>query len=787
MNNINLTSGADMMGMGMAGSDAMGPGGMNPLTQQDLLMQQLQQQKLILQQQQQQLFQSNDFGMDQINMSGIGNNNFQGMNNCNDTRGGMGVSLGNNANSTNAEMMKLLQEQQRQQMFMYNSLTGSVSMGDSNQINVNTMDMNNLQTAQVAGAAHEQLSLLHQMEAQQEQHQKKLGSRANSLNSEECFEHQDQRNQRMRAEITEVTPSKQNLLHANLLESASVQGNRLRSYYDLSINELLNLPPIPTDEDLCKKLPVPLLSAKLLPRFDVSAMKAARYAELALGAFVSNQMNLALELSNATVTCLRECVEEPVHPRCMFDVARAYFLHGLFRSYRGDIERYFKYRRVCLTHLHQMENVPGVEALLAAISFHDSWAYITHNADQSALPNIDDSIPRLPCSQQKAEDLKSKLKLGLTDTEASVIACNPDNQMWIQGPPPIFINNEAPPLSRSLDALACAVRTCCDQANNQFEVMAKAMNEGHSVSPVLSSDGVTPTGSAVVANERELCSRNMVLSAFTLLQQHESSCKLSDLHVGHHIIISAMDAFLGDHETENGGFSDSQVQSLLSVCNTVMEHPYVLHQPGPIYHMVSNAAILVVHLLNSMHANLMSRNGHDHNGNDSNGISDHAESSDQNNHEMEAMLFDETLDTFLSVRKSLTVHRRKLPAKLRCHGIPRPRLGLGEHSSHDHANGQGSGKPFIDLGETLMCGCRGCQGFVLMACSPCVAAERAHAANARQEAEIHAERDAVVFGGNVGGEENEVNEFDKELNELGAEFDLDDDALLGVLSRIIQS
>ena len=40
------------------------------------------------------------------------------------------------------------------------------------------------------------------------------------------------------------------------------------------------------------------------------------------------------------------------------------------------------------------------------------------------------------------------------------------------------------------------------------------------------------------------------------------------------------------------------------------------------------------------------------------------------------------------------------------------------------------GEPFIDLGETLLCPCRGCQGFVLMACSPCVAAERARSATA---------------------------------------------------------
>ena len=49
-----------------------------------------------------------------------------------------------------------------------------------------------------------------------------------------------------------------------------------------------------------------------------------------------------------------------------------------------------------------------------------------------------------------------------TATNPSYVAANPMNKMWIQGPPPVFINNEAPALSRSLDALACAIRSCCD-------------------------------------------------------------------------------------------------------------------------------------------------------------------------------------------------------------------------------------------------------------------------------------------------------------------------------------
>ena len=61
-----------------------------------------------------------------------------------------------------------------------------------------------------------------------------------------------------------------------------------------------------------------------------------------------------------------------------------------------------------------------------------------------------------------------------------------------------------------------------------------------------------------------------------------------------------------------------------------------------------------------------------------------------------------------------------------------------------------------------------------MACSPCVAAERAWASSWNQDMEATREAEAEDF---------EV--FNKEIMELGAEFDLDNDALLNILSQII--
>ena len=77
---------------------------------------------------------------------------------------------------------------------------------------------------------------------------------------------------------------------------------------------------------------------------------------MALGALVHNQVGLAMELCNAVVHCLRECVQHaPVHTQYMFVVAQAYFLLGVFRACRGDMDRYFKYRRVCMTYLGKLD------------------------------------------------------------------------------------------------------------------------------------------------------------------------------------------------------------------------------------------------------------------------------------------------------------------------------------------------------------------------------------------------------------------------------------------------
>lgn len=147
--------------------------------------------------------------------------------------------------------------------------------------------------------------------------------------------------------------------HLPLLQPSSADGALLRSYYELSTNDVLNLPPIPTDEEYLARLSLLPKSnhyqPNKFPTYDQSALRAARFSELALGALANEQVSLSMELSNASVFCLRDCVDKPAHTSCLYDVSRAYLLLGIFRSFRGDMTRYFKYRRVCMMHILKLD------------------------------------------------------------------------------------------------------------------------------------------------------------------------------------------------------------------------------------------------------------------------------------------------------------------------------------------------------------------------------------------------------------------------------------------------
>lgn len=679
-----------------------------------------------------------------------------------------------------------------------NSL-GFISNSGNAVVNTNRGPLDNTTNYQNFPAQHQQLNqqqqqLSQQFFQQEQQRQQALPSVVTMPNQRmpmnQTIQNDDDRLAKRAHMVADTAKSSAlpNLVakHLPLLHPTNPDGKIVRSYYELSTNDVLNLPPIPSDEEYCARLNNSLqlqslshnnnnnfvLTPTNLPTYDQSALHAARFSELALGALANNQVPLALELSNASVMCLRNCVEEPSHNSCMYDVARAYLLHGIFRSFRGDMVRYFKYRRVCLTHILQMNTEPQIEALLAAISFHDAWAYMMHNASEDTLPNIDGLLPRLNSGEgcnatinaSTEEESIIKAKYGCS-TNASSVVTDPINQMWMQGSPPVFLNNEACPVSRSLDAFACAVRSCCDQAKLQFEDMAKVSGQCQSGSGELGQ--LSPTTTAVLANENELCSRNIVLSAKTLLDQHspKEKCKKYGLRM----VATAMDAFLENGQNDEqlgsspeggnsggsgvGGFTDRQIKNLLEACDIIIQHPLLLHSPGPVYHMSSNAAILLCHLLNGIYSNCNAANRNKYGNTSTVG----------NPSKVEGILFDEVLDTFMTMRKILNIHRKSLPVKLRCHGLPRPNIGPFKKLGPEPDK-----QPFIELGDTLMCLCRGCQGFVLMGCSPCVAAEQMQKRTACEQKNSACDEELLDFG---------------DINDIH----FDDDALLDVLSQMIQN
>jgi hypothetical protein len=143
------------------------------------------------------------------------------------------------------------------------------------------------------------------------------------------------------------------MAHTHLIDRDDPEGCRLRAYYKVSMDELFRLPTAPSDEEFGAAAAA---AGSGGGGRHLAALSATFFAETAIGALVHNQVGLAMELCNAVVHCLRESIQEKTMDRhVMAEVAKAYFLLGVFRAFRGDMPRYFKYRRVCLTYLSKLE------------------------------------------------------------------------------------------------------------------------------------------------------------------------------------------------------------------------------------------------------------------------------------------------------------------------------------------------------------------------------------------------------------------------------------------------
>lgn len=196
----------------------------------------------------------------------------------------------------------------------------------------------------VSAALQQQLGLLQQLQRQ--------NHHSIPIDDEEIEEPAARRLKRQEEPHTNQVPQTITS-HTHLLERNDPEGSRLFAYYKLSVDEMFRLPPTPGDEEFCAR--VPGMTPTMIPGPQLAALSAARFAEIALGALVHNEVSLAMELCNAVVHCLRESASEPIQPQVMFEVAKAYFLLGVFRAFRGDMQRYFKYRRVCLTYLSKID------------------------------------------------------------------------------------------------------------------------------------------------------------------------------------------------------------------------------------------------------------------------------------------------------------------------------------------------------------------------------------------------------------------------------------------------
>ncbi len=389
--------------------------------------------------------------------------------------------------------------------------------------------------------------------------------------------------------------------------------------------------------------------------------------------------------------------------------------------------------------------------LMAAISFQDSLAYLVHDAAEDELPDIDDEIPRVapPCDLEgiKKED-ETNEKYGISSAP-SMVASHPLNQMWIQGVPPVFINLSAPTKSRVIDALACSIRSSLDNSRSTWKSTdatqegdsrkRKYVTETSSIPSEVEAKGKTATEIAVENNYEELSCRNLLNEASSLLQNYEENS--SSLHYtfsGLHLLVSALDVIFSVNADDPGELDDSQIHNLINVLKGIIERPIMLYQGGPSYHIVNNCAIITAHFLNKLHPEVI---GYD----------------------SAKALFEEVLDVYNGARMVLNSHRTKLPPQLRCVEVPRPNLT---------AHGKNR-EPVIDFGKISLSSCRTWQSRVL---SEGVSSDVVKRVRVSTKASSEDTKSSTS---------SSTNEYERHRSELEREFDVDDRALLVVLSRII--
>ena len=277
---------------------------------------------------------------------------------------------------------------------------------------------------------------------------------------------------------------------------------------------------------------------------------------------------------------------------------------------------------------------------MAAISFQDSLVYMTYNASEDFVPYIDGDIPRV--GELGAVTLTdSEKKYGIA-TKPSRVASNPINQIWIQGIPPVHINERASSKSRVLDALACAIRSDVDeaksrQAKEQIQTSTERIvsRKRKFLSDAEAKDK-SATEWAVEHHQDELSISCLLAEASDLLtDDNQSSLASHSIFCGLRLLVTALDIILN---TE----SDSlDIESIFNVLESVLERPILLFQGGPTYHIINCCTILLAHRINKLqHGDFGSAQ------------------------------FQKALSVYDGSRMMLEKHRSKLPQRLRCRKLP---------------------------------------------------------------------------------------------------------------------
>lgn len=308
------------------------------------------------------------------------------------------------------------------------------------------------------------------------------------------------------------------------------------------------------------------------------------------------------------------------------------------------------------------KGITGVNTLMAAISFQDSLLYMLYNASENFVPNIDEVIPRVSELEtvELLDNAEKKYDIGILPSR---VASNPMNQYWIQGVPPIFINERASSQSRVLDAFACAIRSDVDRAKSREKVTRTGRVISRKQRFLLDADAEAKdrraTECAVDFHDDELsCTSILVESSILIAEDEQSSLSHHSIFSGLRLLKTALDVVL------NAEPESLDIQSIFCVLESMMEQPILLFQGGPTYHIINSCTILLAHKINKLLSNDLDS----------------------------ALLLHKALDIYNGARMTLEKHRSKLPLRLRCRKLPTPSPATII-----------SGIPVIDLSGVSIC------------------------------------------------------------------------------------